>query len=150
MSHYTEMITKIADATPFSPRMIEAICVVESAMNPWATRFEPRWRWFVSPKAWSKRVGITERTEHVHQQTSWGLLQPLGAVCRELGYKGPLPALCDPCTGLTWGVTKLLDIKQRHPLYTIDQILQSYNAGHPGTAAGKRYSRKVMEVWGTI
>lgn len=122
--------------------LVLAICDVESGFDRWAVRFEPRWRWFLSPKTWAKAVRVTERTETICQQMSWGLMQVMGAVARERGFRGDLPSLCDPAAGLEYGC--------RHLKWNIDRwgniydALSAYNAGRPGTAVGGEYARKVL------
>jgi len=51
--------------------------------------------------------GVTILTELLGQQTSWGLLQIMGAVARERGFKGWLTELCDPTVNLEWGCRHL-------------------------------------------
>jgi len=46
-------------------------------------------------------------TELLGQQTSWGLMQIMGATARERGFRGWLTELCDPATNLEWGCRHL-------------------------------------------
>lgn len=119
--------------------LIKAVVQVESSWNPWATRFEPGWKYFLDPFRY--KWGTNEMTERVHQQTSWGLMQIMGTVARELGYQGSLPRLCDPQLGLELGAKKLQASIKR---YGNVGGIQAYNAGKPGTDKGKEYHAKVM------
>jgi len=63
---------------------------------------EPRWL--------AKEVqlrGYTAGTERILQRTSWGLMQIMGAVARERGFRGWLTELCDPAVNLEWGCRHL-------------------------------------------
>ena len=77
--------------------LVYAICQVESSLNPTATRHEPHYRWLVGD---NETMSPTERQG---QMTSWGLMQVMGAVARELGHIGPFEDLLHPPTGLFYG-----------------------------------------------
>ena len=148
MNEYRTLIDKHALRFGLDPQMVTAVCYTESAMDTWATRFEPNWRWFLKPATYAKLVHTTERTETVHQMTSWGLMQVMGTVARELGYQNALPALCTPNTGLSLGCHKLFLLYTKHG--NINEALQAYNAGKPGTKAGIAYQQKVVDRWKRI
>jgi soluble lytic murein transglycosylase-like protein len=78
--------------------LVCAVCEQESSWNPWATRYEAAFRIrYVAPL----RLPVTEE---VTRSISWGLMQVMGQVAREAGFRGEfLPELCDPATGLEWG-----------------------------------------------
>jgi soluble lytic murein transglycosylase-like protein len=139
-------IERISGIYGINPKLVTALCVTESAMDPWATRFEPGWKWYLTPKAFSLTAHTTEKTEAVHQATSWGLMQIMGAVAREEGYNGPLPKLCIPEVGLEFGCRKLRKLIQKN--IKLEDALASYNAGKPGTAIGIAYAKKIIEVMG--
>ncbi|WP_457641443.1 lytic transglycosylase domain-containing protein [Persephonella sp.] len=73
--------------------IILGIIQTESSFNPLACRFEKNYKWLKNPLKFAKSLGITADTEIVFQKTSWGLMQVMGAVYRELGYQGYLNAL---------------------------------------------------------
>jgi len=101
------------------PRLICALCEVESSWNPWAVRHEPRYRWLwaltyedypMEPHFQSEELhlpGYTAITEQILQRTSWGLMQIMGAVARERGFRDWLTGLCDPAVNLEWGCRHL-------------------------------------------
>lgn len=88
-------------------------------------------------------VRITEKTERIHQATSWGLMQVMGAVARELGFDGPMPQLCDPHYGIKYGAKKLSQLLTKHGPAPL--ALSAYNAGSPNSKAGAKYAQKVLK-----
>ncbi|RMD45739.1 MAG: lytic transglycosylase domain-containing protein [Aquificota bacterium] len=82
----------LKDRENFTP-VILGIINTESSFNPLACRFEPEWKYLKTPSYFAKKLGITADTEIVFQKISWGLMQVMGSVYRELGYTGHLNAL---------------------------------------------------------
>ena len=99
---------------------------------PWAVRHEPGYKWLVGfgnpahdvSTAYTGRWIIdadqnwwlpdnpsaeraTTITELLFQQSSWGLMQIMGAVARERGFGGWLTELCDPTVNMEWGCRHL-------------------------------------------
>ncbi len=144
-----------ADFYGLDPLLVAAVCLQESRCNTWANRVEfkrleggtwrNRWRYLFRPAAFAKALLASNATERINQSTSFGLMQCMGAVAREKGFKGWLTELCKPSVGLEYGC--------RHLRYHIDRWgsiergLQGYNAGSPGSVAGRYYSKKVMGRW---
>ena len=116
--------------------LIQAITEHESGGESYRTRFEPAWRYFLDPAAYASRLDITADTERVNQATSWGPMQVMGSVARELGFSGLLTELTDAQTGLYWGVLKL-----KHLLTQYDETdaISAYNAGSPRKTPGGQY-----------
>lgn len=106
-----------------------AVARVESSWNKFATRFESEWRYFYQAARFANILVTTVQTEMIHQQTSWGLMQIMGSVARELGYVGHLPALCDANLGALMGCIKLASIGKRYEKMT--DVIAAYNAGSP-------------------
>ena len=83
------------------------------------------------------------------QQASWGLMQIMGAVARELGFAGLyLPALCDPALNLTYGCQKL-QLELEWAKGDVRAALAAYNGGRAGNAPGgplrtAAYAEKVL------
>jgi len=77
------------------PKFVAAIIKVESSGDPSAVRFEPKWRYVLTPEKWAKKNAITVETERVLQSMSFGLMQIMGTKMRELGYDGPLSEAVD-------------------------------------------------------
>lgn len=132
------------------PKLVQALVEVESSGNPWAARFEPAYGYLYFPREHADRLHLSYETEVCHQQTSWGLMQLMGGVARELGYDQMITELCDPVCGLTWGCRNLrkLEIK-----YGGDEprMVAAYNAGSVrktvgGLLVNQRYVDKVYSV----
>jgi len=162
---HREAIETAAAEAHLSPDLVEAICLVESAGDPWAWNPEPhyRWLWDVRRKRPFRRVTPNEARakyppadfqtlagdrdqEWWGQQASWGLMQIMGAVARELGYRSPyLPGLVDVRTNLELGCTKLAQLL-RWAKGDVAQALAAYNAGQGNyrSAAGQAYAEKVI------
>lgn len=116
-----------AKAFNLDPRIIGGLVQVESGGNPWAWNPEPRYRYFWDVKTDKPFRAITSAeltsqfpppdfhsvvgdpdNEWWAQQASWGLMQVMGAVARELGFTSPyLTELCDPTRNLVVGCKKL-------------------------------------------
>jgi len=99
--------------------------------------------------------GVTILTELLGQQTSWGLLQIMGAVARERGFKGWLTELCDPQVNLEWGCRHLrwmIDHNNAYglPDYRIkpEDLAAAWNGGSrvvvDGKYANEDYVKRVV------
>jgi hypothetical protein len=133
-----------------SDSVVRAMVQVESGGNQWAYNPEPHYRWL-----WDMRRNRPFRAllpgesdaekppldfgclagdpdqEWWAQQASWGLMQTMGAVAREVGFTGPyLTELCDPRTSLEYGCKFLRRLLDRHG-HNIDFALAAYNTGSP-------------------
>ena len=124
-----------------STDLILALIWQESSGNPWAERHERYYQYFWDTKKelplYDKTKSVSENrqtalnilgpTEFSAQSTSRGLLQVMGAVARERGFGGLyLTELCDPETGIEYGVKHLDAFARRHELRT---ALLRYNGG---------------------
>lgn len=122
-------INKKADEFNLDRALVAAIVKVESAGQARSMRFEPGWQYPpVNHRAFASNLGITEQTEAVLQKCSFGLMQVMGAVARELGFTGHLIDLCEPETGLHYGCMKLKKLFERYGSYEPD-VIAGYNAG---------------------
>lgn len=145
---WTELAAKYAKTYQINSLLVMAIIQVESGGQCWAMRHEPGWKLFVSPGMFAVKNGINEHTECIMQATSFGLMQCMGAVARELGFKDPLPKLCFPELGVMYGCLK---IHALHAKYNkMEDIIASYNHGHPeiknGSYVNQSYVNKVMDL----
>jgi soluble lytic murein transglycosylase-like protein len=77
---------------------------------------------------------------------SWGLMQLMGEVAREMGFTGTyLSQLCDPPIGLLWGCKKLaqcLDAKGGDP----EKALLMWNGGGNPNYANEVLAR-IKKYW---
>jgi len=96
-----------AAAHDLQPEIVCAVVEQESNWNQWAIRYEPAFlARYVAP------LHLTS-TESTARSISWGLMQLMGEVAREYGFKGYLAELCDPATGLEYGCRKLAECFKR-------------------------------------
>ena len=166
--HYTRpLLTHWARAFDVPVSLAEAIVSVESAGNTYAHRFEPHYRylWNVQtnqpfrldayeakakkpPSNFPAPAGLTAASEFVAQQTSWGLMQLMGAVAREHGFSGPLPSLTEASKGLEFGCRYLQVLAHRHQeRHGWAGVIRAYNTGRATeTIAGQRYLQKIIDA----
>src|SRR5579862_1562443 len=85
---------KAAAAHSLWPELVCAVVEQESAWDPWALRYEPAFfDRYVRPQI--ARGNLTDEAEARARAFSWGLMQVMGEVAREQGFKGQsLAALC--------------------------------------------------------
>ena len=125
----TTLIKSAASRRSLPWELVYAICQVESSLNPSAIRHEPHYRWLVGD---NETMSPTERQD---QMTSWGLMQVMGDVARELGHTGTLSELLDPHTGLFYGCLHLRRFRAKYDIWP--GVIAAYNAGSPRRVAGQ-------------
>ena len=76
------------------PDLVEAIVMTESSGRPIVRRFE---RGFMEKYLMKLQVSDHDR---ISLATSWGLMQVMGQVARELGMIGDPVKLCEPTVGV--------------------------------------------------
>ena len=123
-------INQVSKIYEINPKIVGAIIMQESAGNTCATRYEEHYKWTLHPDRYAQINKVSRQTELIHQKTSWGLMQVMGSVARELGHQGPLMELCKPEVGIEYGVKQLLKLKLRHKENLAD-VIAAYNAGSP-------------------
>ena len=129
--------------------LINALIMVESSGNPYAMRYEDHYRWLYNVDQIVGSMGLHRDTEVQAQKTSWGLLQVMGAVARELGCKKRfLTYLLDPKIGIEYGCMHLKNLYNRHGSW--ERAVSAYNFGHVsyaenGKFRNQRYVDRVME-----
>lgn len=105
------------------PVLVCAVCEQESGWDTWASRFEPRFlARYVQP------LGLKDLTEIQERAFSFGLMQLMGEVARELGYKGHVVQLCDPPVGLVLGCQHLAN-KLKAAGGDVEKALLLWNGG---------------------
>lgn len=161
---YPGYVRVVAPKYGLPVKLVLAIVEHESAGNRFAHRIEPAYTWLwnvrlgtvyhVTPQIAGSRLppedfpappGISRETEWIDQQSSWGLMQVMGAVAREHGLRGPMTGLCDSLLGINHGCRLL---KERAARYLGTDgwtgVVEAYNAGRPGTDAGRAYVQRVL------
>lgn len=117
--------------------LVKAIVMKESAGNTWAVRYEPAWKYFADVQNHALKTRISFETERTCQAMSWGLMQVMGSVCRELLYEGDLTKLCQEDIGLTYGIRKLRTLLKKHMIQ--NDAIAAYNSGFPRLRADGKY-----------
>lgn len=148
--------------------LVHAIVQVESSGNTFAYNPEPHYRYFwdvrlqrpfrvvmpaeiaakYPPRDFPCYAGDPDQ-EWWGQQASWGLMQLMGAVARERGFKGPyLPELTVAEVNLEFGCAHLAHLARRFlASYGMSGVIAAYNTGGPSHAygsAGAAYVRKAF------
>ena len=182
MTHsYISLIRPTAERHKLDPLVVEALITKESSGNTWAWNPEPAWRYFWDIKLnqpFRKTTPVERQSqfpphdfasysgdrdqEWWGQQASWGLMQIMGAVAREIGYTYPyLTALCDPGTNLDLGCRKLrkelqwASARTESPQEALSSALAAYNGGRwknapGGTLRNQSYATAVLAILDTL
>ena len=120
LRQWNDLVQAAAQEFNLNPYVISAQVWKESEAdldNPRLTRVENGWRYFWDPVQHGslferglkipgnrqKAMRILDEAEFWFQSTSHGLMQPMGAVCREQGYDGDFEGVYDPATNLHYG-----------------------------------------------
>lgn len=127
--------------------LVKAIIQVESSGVESATRYEPGFK-----RKYLQNMSISE-AEKIARATSYGLMQLMGQVAIELGFKGELVLLLHPEINIEWSLKHLANfIKKYFNTYGWLGVIASYNAGSPsllstGKYVNQRYVDKVVAEW---
>lgn len=146
-----DAIQAAAKRHDLDPAIVYGICIQESGLNPFAVRYEPHYRWLVRDRS-LKPANCSDVTEQTLQRMSLGLMQVMGAVIREQGFRGWLTE----CLGDDPEEIKLqLEIGCRHlakgiQRWGLEEGIAAYNAGSPrrgadGKLVNQAYVDGVME-----
>lgn len=163
-------IEMVAGRFQIRPNLIHAVVLVESSGNRHAWNPEPKykWLWDVKKNAPFRKLtdgesmdesppndfhgykGSDRDQEWWGQQASWGLMQIMGAVARELGFQEVFfTALCETGYGLHFGTTHLKNLLG-WAKGDESAALAAYNGGKAGNGPGitpkrnQKYVDKVM------
>lgn len=127
-----------------------AFIKAESSFNPWVSRYEPNYKWLLSVNEFAKKLNITPETERIHQKTSWGLFQIMGAVAREYGYKDYLHLLATTQTPEIQVDIWLRHLKRLYNHYgDIKLAISGYNAGF-ALKEPTGYYYKIMKAYAKL
>lgn len=148
-----EFFTHVCDPFTVSPALVYSIAMVESGLDPNTARYEPLWRYHYKTEMFAKDLGITKETEHVLQSISWGLMQVMGTVARELDFDRHLTELTNPHFNVFIGIKKLEQLFGRYD--DLDAVVSSYNQGNPrkkadGSFMNQIYVDKVFSIFNLL
>lgn len=120
-----------ARVSPIPSDILFAVAMTESGGDPLAVRYERHYRWLTTLDGKPLEDGKLSDTETAGQKTSWGLLQVMGAVARERGFRGKFfTELCaSPEVGLRYGALHLAAYLKRYGNEA--DAVAAYNAGSP-------------------
>lgn len=144
-----KIIEEKAIAFEIDPDLVQAFCSVESSYNPAATRYEPGfYKTYIQPMF---AMGGFDVHEAIGRATSWGLMQIMGQVAREKGFKGPFEDLFSPTIGLEWSLKHLRHFIDKYKEMGLDYAIASYNAGSPrhkadGSFVNQGYVEKIHKT----
>ena len=116
------IISRESTKCGLSRNLVCAMIMVETSGNDYSARYEKHWRYLYKTDYFAKKNRISLSTETVLQSTSWGHMQIMGSVARELGYDGSLPRLSQPLMGIKWGCIKLKEVSRRYQQGLIETI----------------------------
>ena len=122
-----DLARHIACEHALDPALVCAVIEQESAWNPWAVRYEPGFlSRYVAPLY---TAGKLSATEAYTRAMSWGLMQVMGQVAREFGFKeASLAELCDPATGIDFGC-RILAARLARAKGDVPAALLAWNGG---------------------
>jgi len=123
------IIDKYSEKYRLSKNLIYSVIMVESAGDPYAVRYESHWKYVLHPDTFAKIAKISLDTEIFLQKCSYGLMQVMGTVARELGYRDNLLKLHDPDLAIDLGSKKLRQLSDKY--MTTDDVISAYNQGIP-------------------
>ena len=135
-----DLARRIAAAHTLDPQLVCAVIEQESAWNPWAVRYEPGFlSRYVAPLY---TAGKLSATEAYTRAMSWGLMQVMGQVAREFGFKeASLSELCDPATGIEFGC-RILAAKLTRAKGGVPAALLAWNGGADANYPAEVLARK--------
>ena len=102
MTDYAQTIATMAAKYGLDPSLVTAVIQQESGGDTNAVRLEQAFY-----QRYVKPLPNLSPGERVDRSVSWGLMQVMGQVARELGYTDSLPALCQPWIGIEYGCKHL-------------------------------------------
>jgi soluble lytic murein transglycosylase-like protein len=145
---FFDIFYRISMSENIDPDLVMAIAGKESDFNQYACRYEAGWTYLVSPKKFADSLRITEDTEIQFQKFSYGSMQIMGSVARELGFIKPLPLLLEAENGIIYGCKFLKKLQKKFS--TRLDIISAYNQGYPfkekdGSYKNQKYVDGVLD-----
>lgn len=134
-------IHRIAKEYDLNPHLVTAIVIKESGGVQYRCRYEPHTeRYLHFHREYASRLGISVETEITQQKTSWGLMQVMGFVAREMKFNGYLVELCGVECGLRLGCMKFKSLLLKYG--DLEAAVAAYNMGSPRKSNGGLYKNQ--------
>jgi len=146
ISQYWDLVKQKSAEHKLDPCLVSAIILTESGGDEAAVRFEPAYRWLYTPDK-VRPASCSKNTEQNLQKTSWGLMQIMGAVARERGFRGWLTLLLQPENNIEYGCRHVRHLFDRP--WDMSDVIAAYNFGSPirtpsGAYRNQRYVDSVL------
>ncbi len=138
---WIELLHEIAARHDLPPELVAAMAQVESGGDTWAVRYESGFfKHYLQGREVPGFGAASQETELRTRSMSFGLLQIMGQVARELGCDLPfLSQLCAPEAGLEWSCRYLAQLHSRlekaYGHTNWECVCAAYNGG-PGVVTG--------------
>lgn len=120
-----------------------AVAMKESSFREYAIKYEAHYKWLVGNQ------DEMSPAEKFGQKHSWGLMQVMGGLARELGFAGAFHELWTPEIGLKYGMLYLRKLYAKHGNWP--DTIAAYNAGSVRRVDGKyvnqAYVDAVLRFW---
>ena len=130
------LIKKYAEKHGLTPDIVYGVIMQESNGDQFSVRYEKNYKWLEDPEK-HKPIICSLDTEIMFQKTSFGLMQMMGGVFRELGFRGWLSkAMIEPCIQLDYGCKFLAN---KIVKYGFMGGICSYNSGSPRLNGQNQY-----------
>ncbi len=130
-----------ADKYDIDFSLVKGISMVESSLDPFAIRFEPKYEYIMPLKEiqrLARLCGISVDTETMLQRCSFGLMQIMGANIRSYGFIENLTSLFDDHSlSIQFGCRMISGLFKRYK--SIDDVISAYNAGEPKRKVSTKY-----------
>lgn len=153
-AHIRASIEKVATAHGLEADLVEAVVLTESSGNTFANKPETKYPYLMNVRTWKpfRPLTASERVaawapddfptlaghrdqEWQAQRTSWGLMQVMGAVAREHGFRGLyLVELVEVVANLQIGCRHLAGFLT-WTKGDVDKALRAYNGGRGGVTS---------------
>lgn len=140
MTDLDALILQLSAQMTLDVSLIRAMVAIESGGVVWRTRFESGWKYFYYAREFAEKLGITVQTEVVLQSMSFGPMQIMGGVARELGFTDHLTQLILPENSLPLSCKKLKHLLQKYP--SMEDAIAAYNAGSVRKTEGGLYENE--------
>lgn len=129
--------------------LLKSFITIESNWDPSVVRYEPTFKYLLSPITYAQRNMISLETEKQLQHFSYGLFQVMGCVIRELGFNDNLTKTLDPEKNIELGITYFMKRCKKYP--DLKDQIAAYNAGSPRRSKSGEYTNQgyVNKVFAT-